>query len=206
MIIQRRDERLTEFYLMSSKQCYFSSMHQQLWTRQLNRIIYGLRFLTKATSLCFDKLCSRSAQVVDGHSMLPYKMSLQLVGFFQLLKCKQRRDTRSLMMEKVLLLVVLSSIVLSEVYTKDETCAVKNSQVFQYFEELLMSQNFILVTDGIRMKRKSFEKLFEVSEDDVKEHKDCGLLTLRQIESNIDKIMNNFVLEFDLSRVVIQGG
>lgn len=69
-----------------------------------------------------------------------------------------------------------------------------------------MSQNFIMVTDGIRMKRKSLEKLFEVNEDDVKEEKDCGLLTLRQIESNIDKIMNNFVLEFDLSRVVIQGG
>lgn len=69
-----------------------------------------------------------------------------------------------------------------------------------------MSQNFIMVTDGIRMKRKSLEKLFEVNEVDVKEEKDCGLLTLRQIESNIDKIMNNFVLEFDLSRVVIQGG
>lgn len=69
-----------------------------------------------------------------------------------------------------------------------------------------MSQNFIKVTDGIRMKRKSLERLFQVSEDedDVKE---CGgLLTMRQIESNIDKIMNNFVLEFDLSRVVVRGG
>lgn len=110
------------------------------------------------------------------------------------------------MMAKVLLLVVLSSIAFSEVYTNDETCAVKNSRVFQYFEELLMSQIFISVTDGIRMKRKSLEKMFVVSEDEVKEQKDCGVLTLRQIESNIDKIMNNFVLEFDLSRVVIQGG
>lgn len=106
-------------------------------------------------------------------------------------------------MAKVFLLVVLYSLVFDKVVPSNETCSEENSKVFQYFEELFMSQNFITVTDGIRMRRKSSKTRFVQVKDGAEE---CGSWTMRNIENNIDKIMNNFVLEFDLSEVPSRGG
>lgn len=67
-----------------------------------------------------------------------------------------------------------------------------------------MAQNFITLTDGVRMKRKTSGKIASMSDEGEKHKEECGLI-IREFESNIDKIMNNFVLEFDLSRVVVKG-
>lgn len=109
-------------------------------------------------------------------------------------------------MEKVFLVVLLCLLVFQKVSASNETFSMKlNSQVFQYLEELLMSQNIIELTDGVRMKKKSSEIDASSGSEGEGHQEDCGLLTMREFEINIDKIMNNFMLEFDLSRAVVKG-
>lgn len=108
-------------------------------------------------------------------------------------------------MAKVFRLFILCSVVFHKVSSSNETCSTESSKVFQTFEELLMSRNLITVTDGIRMRRKSLEKIFQVNEVGEEHLMECGSWTMRNVERNIDKIMSNFVLEFDLSKVSVRG-